>query len=1578
MSAVPPFPPSDLPRSRAAALARAISRASVLALLCVTCDAPTALESPEVRDIALAWAADSVLVAGSSAPAAVTVTVDGQPYADPRFRLTSSDTSVIAIADDGRTLVARRLGRATVTVQLLSTVLSAEASRLAQPLSVAPKDVLLASETDTLFSLGDTLRLSASALDAADQELAIPLTVWESSDTLVATVRTTGLVTARGNGQAEITADVGGRRATATVVVHQRAAQLVLSTALVRLDALGADTLLSAEAVDARGNALGVDAPAIGWQSASAAVATVVEGRLVAVDNGGTWIRVTAGPLADSVRVEVAQRADRVVMETPAPLSLRALGETASLRARAYDRRGNELTAGLPFWRSDNAGVAHVDSRTGIVTAIAVGAATVTAEVDTARAGIAVAVTNPPAYLEIIPSAASLTSIGDTLPLRAVARNALGVIIPDVTPTWRSTDSAIALVLPDGRLIAAGVGSARVIAQSDAVADTVLVTVANTVDRVIIVPASATLASVGDTLIPEVQVLNARNMELGRGAALWSSDDPAVARVTAMGVVIAMGQGDVYIRAASPTYPDRRDSVLVAVTNAPASVAINRAADTLTAVGQTRTYIAEVRNARGALLGVIPSWRSTVLPVASVSPSGVVTAAAVGATRVIAAAGTVADTLDLLVRDDVVWLEAAPSTITLGSVNDTARLSATGRNALGGFVAAPVVTWTSTDPSIVLSLGDGRIVAMAAGTARIIVTGGTLADTVTATVTNAPVFVDIVPVEDTLYAIGDSLPVDVVVRNARGDLLPRTAVSWSSDDAVVARVSTSGTVTARDTGSTWVRATGVNVRDSVRMIVRNDAASIAVSLAGGAPAALDTLTAPGQSLSYAAVVRNRLGLLVPDAMIAWTSTAPGVVTTTASGTATAAGFGSALLIASAGQVADTVRLVVRHPTLLHVDNGVVASPRLGTLARPFATVQDAVDAAAAGDTVFVHRGLGYSEAVTLGRRIALVGDSSAFVSGGRDPLLLPRIAHDLGAAGIAAATAGASYTIRYLAIQHSVDGEAIAIRDAENVLIEHVHVNPAAGFRSGRGILVTGALGSAAVLRSRVDSVNGFGVRVHNSAGARVEGSAVNGVGARAGYSGAGMEIVGGSGAIVTGATVRRTAGPQLLLDGTTDAALLASTLTGEQQLARLTGVLGTTTVRGNTFDMRRQAGDPLPVRGGAERDPSGLEVVASAGVLVDANVFTDIDGRTSLMDGLRLLDVRAATGGAGFGARLTANRFGGGRTAVRSERASWSMSGSRADSAGIAIRLAEADSVALDADTLSNARIAAVQSTGAGASLVLTRNVIAGPERALVVTGAARVTARRNTIAGATGASAAQPLLGAIDVDAASAEIVDNTVRGVRGWAAIALRSATARADSNFITRNLVGVRLVGGAASLQHNAIFDNDTLALGTQRSPRGLVNDGAATSVGANWWGDARGPQRAGKSQYTPGDSILGSVTYDSLAAPIATHAGVGIVGAMHKLAGDAQTGLISLPLALPFSVRVVDNAGRPLAGVAVTFRADEGDIIGGTRIGGDSQRIVTTDASGIAEVVLVQGTKRGTYPTTATAGSLSLTFTSTVP
>jgi hypothetical protein len=73
--------------------------------------------------------------------------------------------------------------------------------------------------------------------------------------------------------------------------------------------------------------------------------------------------------------------------------------------------------------------------------------------------------------------------------------------------------------------------------------------------------------------------------------------------------------------------------------------------------------------------------------------------------------------------------------------------------------------------------------------------------------------------------------------------------------------------------------------------------------------------------------------------------------------------------------------------------------------------------------------------------------------------------------------------------------------------------------------------------------------------------------------------------------------------------------------------------------------------------------------------------------------------------------------------------------------------------------------------------------------------------------------------------------------------------------------------------------------------------------------------------------------------------------IRKVAGDAQDAVIGDPVAIPPSVRVVDQFGNAVAGVAVRFTAAGGGIVTGGPTGNVPAIIITipTDASGLATV-----------------------------
>ncbi|MCA1683842.1 MAG: Ig-like domain-containing protein, partial [Actinobacteria bacterium] len=348
----------------------------------------------------------------------------------------------------------------------------------------------------------------------------------------------------------------------------------------------------------------------------------------------------------------------------------------------------------------------------------------------------------------------------------------------------------------------------------------------NDVNLVDIGPASWTLASIGDTVVPPVTVLNARGAALDRTAALWSAADPSIVRV-AGGVIVARDSGITVVRAESPTDAGRRDSIVITVTNAPKSITLSAVRDTFSAVGQSRTYSAEVRNARGNLIsGYVVNWRSSNTAAVMVSATGVVTAVGVGEAWVIARAGTVSDSALVDVANLPASFETLPGTLSMTSVGDTAIVRAVARNGIGvtiGTLPEPIV-WRTPDPSILNVLSDGRVIALGVGTGRVVASVSGLADTTFVTVTNAPATVQIIPVSVALTSVGDSVTPAVDIRTARGVSLDRSTVLWTSDDPAIARVTTGGIIIARDTGETYVRATSPvysNQRDSVLVSVSN-------------------------------------------------------------------------------------------------------------------------------------------------------------------------------------------------------------------------------------------------------------------------------------------------------------------------------------------------------------------------------------------------------------------------------------------------------------------------------------------------------------------------------------------------------------------------------------------------------------------------------------------------------------------------------------------------------------------------------------------------------------------------------------
>lgn len=300
--------------------------------------------------------------------------------------------------------------------------------------------------------------------------------VYTSSDTTVATVTATGLVTARAPGQVTITATSDGIAATAPFLV--RAAEIASVAVTLSAPSVGVGQTVMAQAVlrDAAGNLIA--GRTVVWSASNPALATVSPaGVVTGVAAGGPFtIIATVDGRSGSAPLTVAAAAVASVSVAPTTLSL-VQGASGTLTATARDAGGTLLAGRSVAWASTVPGVAVVSAQ-GLVTAVSVGSTTISATVDGVSASAAVSVTPAPVgSVNVTPTAVTVAA-GQSTTLTASPVDAAGNPLSGRTITWTSSNTAIATVNATGRVSGLQPGTAIISATAEGRTGSSTVTVA--------------------------------------------------------------------------------------------------------------------------------------------------------------------------------------------------------------------------------------------------------------------------------------------------------------------------------------------------------------------------------------------------------------------------------------------------------------------------------------------------------------------------------------------------------------------------------------------------------------------------------------------------------------------------------------------------------------------------------------------------------------------------------------------------------------------------------------------------------------------------------------------------------------------------------------------------------------------------------------------------------------------------------------------------------------------------------------------------------------------------------------------
>ncbi len=208
------------------------------------------------------------------------------------------------------------------------------------------------------------------------------------------------------------------------------------------------------------------------------------------------------------------------------------------------------------------------------------------------------------------------------------------------------------------------------------------------------------------------------------GAPLsWSTNNSAVATVSATGLITAVMNGTATITARSGS---ASASITVTVMQTAGSIAIEpMTPPALMALGETVQLAATVLDQNGQpVTGAVVTWTSSDEAVATVNNQGLVTAVMNGTAMITARSGTASTSITVTVMQTAGTITIEPMTATLMALGETVQLAATVLDQNSQPVADTVVIWQSSDKAVATVSADGLVTGVGNGTATITARSG--------------------------------------------------------------------------------------------------------------------------------------------------------------------------------------------------------------------------------------------------------------------------------------------------------------------------------------------------------------------------------------------------------------------------------------------------------------------------------------------------------------------------------------------------------------------------------------------------------------------------------------------------------------------------------------------------------------------------------------------------------------------------------------------------------------------------------------------------------------------------------------
>ena len=348
---------------------------SGLAAMVLGCSASSTSVDPAtpVASVSLTLPSATLLTGQTQQAEATPRDANGAALPDRTVTWQSSNPLVASV--DGNGMIAA-VAPGTDVITATSEGVAAQGTLTVMPVPAIPVASVTVTPASPTLQVGATVQLTAVTRDANGNVLTGRAIGWTSTNTGIASVNSSGLVSAVTAGTTSVIASSEGRTATTTVTVTAvPVASVTVSPPTSNLQPAGT-VQLSAVTRDANNNIL--TGRVVTWASGSTAIATVTAGGLVtAVGSGTTNITATSEGRTGSASVSVAVVPVASVAVT-IPGGTVAAGASVQAVATLRDANNNILTGRTVTWASGNTAFATV-SGSGVVTGVAAGTTSITA-----------------------------------------------------------------------------------------------------------------------------------------------------------------------------------------------------------------------------------------------------------------------------------------------------------------------------------------------------------------------------------------------------------------------------------------------------------------------------------------------------------------------------------------------------------------------------------------------------------------------------------------------------------------------------------------------------------------------------------------------------------------------------------------------------------------------------------------------------------------------------------------------------------------------------------------------------------------------------------------------------------------------------------------------------------------------------------------------------------------------------------------------------------------------------------------------------------------------------------------------